>query len=82
MNKKFCAVGILAMLILFGTTLASNAENTVELQPGLKTEKMKDGKARRPIPPKINDSWAAKEMKKDGYDPKNMTGKDYREMFG
>jgi len=28
------------------------------------------------------ESWVAKEMRKEGYDPKNMTGKDYRKLLG
>ena len=89
MNKKLGVVGIVAVLLLVGAVPAGwagekkkAAANADEPRPGVQTEKAKDKKARRPIPPKANDSWAARDLKKDGYDQKIMNGKDIREMMG
>lgn len=39
-----------------------------------------EGRAKNTMAPE-RESWVAKEMRKEGYDPKNMTGKDYRRLF-
>ncbi len=39
-----------------------------------------EGQAKNARAPE-RESWVAKEMRKEGYDPKNMTGKDYRRLF-
>lgn len=32
--------------------------------------------------PKYQEGWAARDLRKKGYDPQNMTGKDFRKMMG
>jgi outer membrane biogenesis lipoprotein LolB len=39
-----------------------------------------EGRGKNVMAP-TRESWVAKEMRKEGYDPKNMTGKDYRRLF-
>lgn len=39
-----------------------------------------EGRGKNEMAPE-RESWVAKEMRKEGYDPKNMTGKDYRRLF-
>jgi hypothetical protein len=35
-----------------------------------------------PQKPKYQEGWAARDLRKKGYDPQNMTGKDFRKMMG
>lgn len=40
-----------------------------------------EGRTKNVMESERRESWVAKEMRKEGYDPKNMTGKDYRRLF-
>lgn len=93
MTQKFVsALTILAMLaacftgsaIAAGQTITQRKDNPpVQTEPAAPEKKAKKniwgGNSQKP---KYQEGWAARDLRKKGYDPQNMTGKDFRKMMG
>ena len=72
-----------------GWTNQAAAQNSAEISPAplaeqapVEREKQEKKSIFGKKPKKQQEGWAARELKKDGYDPKTMTGKDIRKMMG
>lgn len=93
MAQKFVsALTILAMLAASSTGSAIAAEQTITQRkdtPPVQTERAaSEKKTKKNIwggnaqKTKYQEGWAARDLRKKGYDPQNMTGKDFRKMMG
>lgn len=94
MARKFVFVlTLVAMVAAYPNGSAIAAEQTitpqgkesplVQAEPAAPEKKTKKnifgGNSQKP---KYQEGWAARDLRKKGYDPQNMTGKDFRKMMG